>query len=270
MCFQRGWDILHFAMVSEKERYPINRLNEACSVASRSGSLPGETLEAFPVAREPASQIQGGPIVFLVSQMRLQNDLMASSIRKTTGARCVSLSDLDDLPLLGKGSDTKAVVLWDCHGKDCAHCLTAIASHRARLAGHLPLGLFNVQPSHGLEQQALNEGIQGFFYENDPFELIAKGVSAMFEGDLWMPRRVMADYIIRNSHRRSSPERQQTLLTSREQEILRLIARGVTNDEIADTLFISRHTVKTHLYNIFKKIDVPNRLQAALWAAKNL
>ena len=185
----RGWGILHFATVSEKERYPINRLNEACSVASRSGSLPGETLEAFPVAREPASQIQGpGPIVFLVSQMRLQNDLMASSIRKTTGARCISLSDLDDLTPLGKGSDTRAIVLWDCHGKDGAHCLAAIESHRARLAGHMPLGLFNVQPSHGLNQQAVNEGIQGFFYENDPFELIAKGVSAMFEGELWMPR----------------------------------------------------------------------------------
>jgi DNA-binding NarL/FixJ family response regulator len=239
-------------------------------VASHSGSLPGETLEAFPVAREPASQIQGGPVVFLVGQMRLQNDLMASSIRKTTGARCVSPSDLDDLASLGKDSDTRAIVLWDCHGKDGAHCLAAIESHRVRLSGHMPLGLFNVQPSHGLEQQAVNEGIQGLFYENDPFELIAKGVSAMFEGELWMPRRVMADYIIRNSHRRSSPERQPTLLTSREQEILRLIARGVTNDEIADTLFISRHTVKTHLYNIFRKIDVPNRLQAALWAAKNL
>jgi LuxR family transcriptional regulator of csgAB operon len=92
----------------------------------------------------------------------------------------------------------------------------------------------------------------------------------MFEGELWVPRRVMADYIIRNSHRRSSPERQPLPLTSREQEILKLIARGVTNDEIADLLFISRHTVKTHLYNIFKKINVPNRLQAALWAAKNL
>jgi LuxR family transcriptional regulator of csgAB operon len=59
-------------------------------------------------------------------------------------------------------------------------------------------------------------------------------------------------------------------LTPRKLEILALISTGYTNDEIAEKLLISPHTVKTHLYNIFKKIKVPNRLQAALWAAKNL
>ena len=59
-------------------------------------------------------------------------------------------------------------------------------------------------------------------------------------------------------------------LTRRETEILALIAAGHTNEEMAEKLFISPHTVKTHVYNIFQKIAVPNRLQAALWAAKNL
>jgi DNA-binding NarL/FixJ family response regulator len=209
-------------------------------------------------------------MVFVVGPMKLQNDLMASSIEKVTGAQCITLSDLGDLPPLGNDRDTTALVLWDCHGKDGADGLAELESHSARLADHMLVGLFNVGSSHGLEQQAVNDGIHGFFYKHDSFDLIAKGVSAIFEGELWVPRRVMADYIIRNNHRRSSPEKQAVPLTSREQEILKLIARGVTNDEIAGMLFISRHTVKTHLYNIFKKINVPNRLQAALWAAKNL
>jgi DNA-binding CsgD family transcriptional regulator len=49
-----------------------------------------------------------------------------------------------------------------------------------------------------------------------------------------------------------------------------MIITGLKNEEIANRLYISAHTVKTHIYNIFKKINVPNRLQAALWAAKNL
>jgi DNA-binding CsgD family transcriptional regulator len=71
----------------------------------------------------------------------------------------------------------------------------------------------------------------------------------------------------------------------REIEILSMVAFGAKNEQIADKLFISPNTVKTHVYNIFKispntvkthvynifkKISVPNRLQAALWAAKNL
>ena len=61
-----------------------------------------------------------------------------------------------------------------------------------------------------------------------------------------------------------------TILTPRQTEILALVAVGATNEQIADKLCISPQTVKSHLYNIFKKINVPNRVQAALWAAKHL
>jgi len=59
-------------------------------------------------------------------------------------------------------------------------------------------------------------------------------------------------------------------LTSREIEVLSVLVSGAKNEEIASKLYISTHTVKTHLYTIYKKIDVSNRLQAVLWANENL
>lgn len=60
------------------------------------------------------------------------------------------------------------------------------------------------------------------------------------------------------------------LLTEREKQILDKVCKGATNNDIATALFISEHTVRTHIYNIFKKIKVKNRTQAMYWATGNL
>lgn len=57
-------------------------------------------------------------------------------------------------------------------------------------------------------------------------------------------------------------------LTTREVEVLRLIARGLSNREIGEKLFISEPTVRTHVSNILMKLDLPNRTQAALFAVR--
>jgi DNA-binding CsgD family transcriptional regulator len=59
-------------------------------------------------------------------------------------------------------------------------------------------------------------------------------------------------------------------LTRQELKVIMLIASGFRNAEIGKKLFISENTVKTHINRLFKKINVKNRLQAALWAAKHL
>ncbi|MCP4023557.1 MAG: response regulator transcription factor [Desulfobacteraceae bacterium] len=58
-------------------------------------------------------------------------------------------------------------------------------------------------------------------------------------------------------------------LTKREYEVLSMMARGLTNKEISDELFISPHTVKSHVINIFNKLGVNHRTQAVVWAARN-
>ena len=60
-----------------------------------------------------------------------------------------------------------------------------------------------------------------------------------------------------------------TSLTNRELEIISHIINGDSNKQIADNLLISVHTVKSNLENIYRKIDVHNRVQVAVWACKN-
>ena len=61
-----------------------------------------------------------------------------------------------------------------------------------------------------------------------------------------------------------------TGLTAREKEVLGLVAKGLSNRDIAKKLFLSEKTVKNHLNNIFKKIEVADRTNAALYAVKNM
>ena len=101
-------------------------------------------------------------------------------------------------------------------------------------------------------------------------EQLKKGNYAIFNGGLWAPRRIMRECIIKNKNPNRSTKSTHHLLTSREVEILQMVAAGYSNPKIAEELCISLYTVKTHLSNIFMKIKAPSRLQAAFWAVKNL
>ena len=115
----------------------------------------------------------------------------------------------------------------------------------------------------------MQQGVRGIFYDDDSLPQFLKGVQAIINGQLWLSRKIMTKCILSKGLDNRS-ETDSSILTPRESEILALLAVGATNEKIAERLYISSHTVKTHLYNIYKKINVPNRFQAALWAAKNL
>lgn len=57
-------------------------------------------------------------------------------------------------------------------------------------------------------------------------------------------------------------------LSAREKDVLRLMAKGLTNEEIAQRLFISPHTVKNHVSHIYQKIGMDDRTKVALWAVR--
>jgi DNA-binding NarL/FixJ family response regulator len=122
-----------------------------------------------------------------------------------------------------------------------------------------------------IEKAAVANEIQGLFYKNDPPNIIPKGITAILNGELWYSRKTLTQFLLEKNPLKELTEQAISCnLTLREKEILGLVASGYSNKSIADDLCISVHTVKTHIYNIYKKINVKSRFQAALWATKYL
>ena len=209
--------------------------------------------------------------IYILGPMKLQNALMAFFLQQATGANCLALDYFSDIEFIdSQNMDQQKLVLLDCLGKDLESFLPELEGNGHILSSQDIVGLFNILPGLGIEKKILARGIRGFFYEQDALEKFPKGVRAMFDGEIWFSRKIMTDYILKGGNYDFSPKGNESILTPREIEIVSMIAAGAANAHIADKLCISSHTVKTHIYNIFKKINVPNRLQAALWAAKNL
>ncbi|MCF7480326.1 LuxR C-terminal-related transcriptional regulator [Vibrio sp. J1-1] len=113
--------------------------------------------------------------------------------------------------------------------------------------------------------------LAGIFYTSDDFQTLQTGIDKILQGDMWFSRKFSQQYI---THLRQNIKpvynHDPSILTRREMQIITFLAMGASNQEIAEQLFVSENTVKTHLHNIFKKIEVKNRVQALIWAKENI
>lgn len=109
----------------------------------------------------------------------------------------------------------------------------------------------------------LNLGIHGFVPKNTDFEELNNAIKAVEKEEVYLPDQIRNDLLshqLRIHKEKKDPENYDPgkLLSEREMEILRLICRGYSNPEIADILFLSPLTVKTHRNNILKKLGLNN------------
>jgi len=216
--------------------------------------------------KEPLSNSKSRT-VFIAGPNTLQNELLASTLQTETGLPCFVVKDLAQCRASMNGAEkSSCLALYDCLGKDKKTCRMDL--EEGAVDEGFMVALFNLDKGQGLEKEALSCGVRGFFYKGEPFRLLIKGVLCIFEGELWISRHLLYDLLIQqNAFSRST---MQHLLSGREKEILCFMADGATDKEIADAMFISPHTVKNHLHNIFRKINAHSKIQAARWAAQHL
>ena len=118
-----------------------------------------------------------------------------------------------------------------------------------------------------LEDQAIFDAIRvgaiSYLLKDTESDKLCEAVRAAAAGEVRLSPEVAAR-LMREIGAPDSPE----TLTDRETEVLRVLARGLSNTEIADALFITEGTVKTHVSSILAKLGLPSRTRAALYALK--
>jgi len=211
--------------------------------------------------------------IYIIGPSSFQNEFIKYFLNKELGVKCVINGSIECIQNCDDAENT--LILLDISDNDMKKLLIEREPGYSRLLSSYFVALFNMDNNTGIEKEAMRCGIRGFFYINDTKEQFLKGIQVIFKGELWISRNVLSKYILEKvnlspSFKQPITSRSNHNLTRREIEILAMVSVGARNDEIAKKLCISPHTVKTHLYNVFKKIKVTGRLQAALWAAKKL
>lgn len=187
----------------------------------------------------------------------LQTGLLASLITEKSGRHCEVVHKLDPETV------PYHLLLIDCQGHAVEELRTLIGDIHQN-AQPLYAALINARQNSEHEELLDWPCISGLFFVDTDQEQLLRGLECLIRGEYWVPRRLLHHFLQKN--RRAPQLRQNEIkLTKRERQILRLIKDGATNQDISTALQVSEHTVKSHLYNVYKKIGVRNRLEASNW-----
>ncbi|MCL5038209.1 MAG: response regulator transcription factor [Chloroflexi bacterium] len=120
---------------------------------------------------------------------------------------------------------------------------------------------------------ALEKGASGFLTKESPLEKVIEAVRTIYNGESMLDAistsKLIREFLRLKEEPQAKTQKNEKLLsqlTEREQEILGLIAKGMSNQEIANQLFISEHTVKTHVSNLLRKLKFSDRVQLVIFA----
>ena len=200
--------------------------------------------------------------IWIVSSYTAHNQALAHTIKERINSTCYVLECSDpDISGFGQNGSDPELMLFDCNGKKWEDLLPSLQLCLGAEASNRSLVMFNLPPDFGHKKEAIGHSVKGFIYRNDSLDTFIKAIETVLLGDMWCSRKTIVDCLRYNN----SPGTKSPDLTSRELGILKILVLGYSNEMIAEDLCISPNTVKTHLANIFKKIDVRKRHQAVQW-----
>lgn len=206
--------------------------------------------------------------IYITGARRMENGILARFLEERTGVRCeaVPSEQVEGMDRVSPPSGSR-LFLMDVLDRRLREAL-AQRPPRANGSQSALSGLYFRLYENGLNgNSATPDCLCGFIYRCDSPERFVQAVrSLLFERCVTTGESPVCYFLpgANQDHEEGHP------LSPREFHTLFLMAEGLSNIEIAACLHISSHTVRTHLYNIFRKIRVKSRVQASLWVHEHV
>jgi two-component system nitrate/nitrite response regulator NarL len=202
--------------------------------------------------------------VFVADDTRIHTQLLADVLRRDGALQVVSSdSGFEGLTARGSLHDVDVLVISSSLDEEPGRGFDAL---RAVRLSHPHLRAVVLLDSSKRETilEAFRAGARGIFSRHESVETLAKCVHSVYRGEIWANSQQMAHAVeaLAASHSvRAVDAHGLDLLSKRELEVVRCLAEGLTNREIAEHLKLSQHTIKNYLFRVFDKLGVSSRVE---------
>ena len=191
------------------------------------------------------------------------------------------LDQEEDLELVGEASDgvevvTKAqelmpdVILMDVRMPKRSGI--EAASDIKEVLPHVKILMLTISDEEADLYEAIKAGASGYLLKEIPIEEVADAIRSVWAGQSRispsMASKLLTEFAAMSKASAEKPQMPAPRLTEREMEVLRLVAQGLNNRDIAKKLFISENTVKNHIRNILEKLHLHSRMEAVVYAVR--
>jgi DNA-binding NarL/FixJ family response regulator len=186
----------------------------------------------------------------------------------------IMLATQDDMELIGEAVDGEEAVALARELKPDVMVLDLkmpqkdgleVVSEVNREPGHPRVIVLAGQAEDEQVRAALRAGALGFLLKDAAADQLVEAIRAVYQGSNVLQSATVRKLMLEGTRMDDSLAAVDPL-TPRELDVLRLLARGMSNDQIAGKLVLTRHTVMTHVRNILHKLQLANRTQAAIYA----
>lgn len=186
-----------------------------------------------------------------------------------------------DLELVGEAADGEEVVV---RAQELMPDVILMDVRMPRMSGieaareikealpHVKILMLTISDDEADLYEAIKAGASGYLLKEIPIEEVAQAIRSVWAGQSRispsMASKLLTEFAAMSRATEEKPQMPAPRLTDREMEVLRLVAQGLNNRDIAAKLFISENTVKNHIRNILDKLHLHSRMEAVVYAVR--